>query len=101
MTCKATGHFLIVIALLGSAAAIGQDPESRVLENPALANARTMLQAGREDIIRKDLHLSDEESAVFWPVYEAYRAEVMVVSDRRSKLVADFSQNVSRGCVDQ
>jgi len=55
-----------------------------------LADARTILQAGREDIIREDLRMSDEESADFWPVYKAYRAEIMAVRDRQARMIADF-----------
>ena len=99
MTCKATGHFLIVIALLGSVAALGQDSESRALENQQLADARAILQAGREDIIREDLRLSDEESADFWPVYKAYRAEIMAVRDRQARMVADFLEMYRDGAL--
>jgi len=99
MRFKAVGRLLIIVALLGSVAALGQDSESSTLENQQLANARTMLQAGREDIIREDLRMNDEESAEFWPVYEAYRAEIMVLSDRRSIMIADFLKTYRDGAL--
>lgn len=97
MRCKAIGHLLLIIVMLGAAAAFGQDSGSSVLENPALANARALLQAGREEIIREDLRMSDEESAGFWPVYEEYRAEIMVVRDRQATMVADFLKTYNEG----
>ena len=90
MRRKTTEYFLMIVVLLGSVAAFGQNSESSALENPTLVNARSLLQAGREDIIREDLRMSDEESAGFWPVYEEYHAEIMAVRDRQTRMIADF-----------
>lgn len=90
MRCKAIGRLLLIVAMLGAAAVFGQDSGTSVPDNPTLANARAMLQAGREDIIREDLRMSDEESAGFWPVYEEYHAEIMAVRDRQARMIADF-----------
>ena len=94
-------HLLTMLALLGSAAAFGQNSASSVLENQALANARTLLQAGRAEIIREDLRLNDEESAGFWPVYDKYHAEIMVVRDRQAKMIAGFLITYREGAVDE
>jgi hypothetical protein len=90
MRRKTTEYFLMIVVLLGSVAAFGQNSESSALENPTLANARALLQAGRADIIREDLHMSDEESVRFWPVYENYHAQIMAVRDRQARVIADF-----------
>ena len=99
MKCKAIGHLSIIVALLGSAVALGQNSESSALENPALANSRALLQAGREEIIREDLRMSDKESAGFWPVYEAYHAEIMAVRDRQARMIADFLKTYRDGAL--
>lgn len=99
MSFKTTGYLLTIIAFLASAAALGQDSGSSVLENPTLANARALLQAGREAIIREDLRMGDEESAGFWPIYEKYHAEIMVVRDRQATMVAEFLRRYQAGAV--
>ena len=81
-----------ILLLLGGAIAHAQDSGSGVLENPQLANARELLQAGREDIIREDLQMTVKESSGFWPVYNAYRDEIMLVRDKRATMVAGFLQ---------
>ncbi len=97
--CKAVGHLLMIVAFLGSTAALGEESGSSVLENQQLANARALLQAGRADIIREDLRLSDEESAGFWPVYEKYRAKIMVVRNRQATMIMDFLRSYQAGAV--
>jgi hypothetical protein len=100
MTCKKTiRHLLVIVAMLGSAASLAQDSGSSAIENEQLANARALLQAGREEIIREDLRMSDEESAGFWPVYEEYHAKIMVVRDRQATMVADFLKTYRAGAL--
>ena len=70
---------------------------SDVVENPELENARALLQAGRADIIREDLRMTDAESEGFWPVYEKYHAEIMVIRDRHAVMVAGFLLSYREG----
>jgi len=86
-----------MFAILGSAGAFAQSSDSNILNDQNLANARALLQAGRADIIREDLRMSEEESAGFWPVYEQYRADIMVIRDRQATLIADFLKTYRAG----
>ena len=38
------------------------------IDSEALAEARELLKAGREDLVREELHLTESEAAAFWPV---------------------------------
>jgi len=89
----------MTLAFLGSAVVLGQSSASNVLENPELANARAMLQAGRADIIREDLRMTDSESAEFWPVYDKYHEDIMVVRDRQATMIADFLKTYRHGAL--
>lgn len=99
MKCSTPRIALATFLLLGSAIALGQDSASSILENQQLANARALLQAGRADIIREDLRLTDEESAGFWPVYDKYQEELGVVRDRKAQMVADFLEAYRAGII--
>ncbi len=88
---------LALLTLLCSAVVLGQSSDSSVLTNQQLANARTLLQAGRADIIREDLRLSDEESADFWPVYDNYRKEIWAVRDRQTEMIGEFVRRNREG----
>ena len=100
MTYSTIRFTLATLLLLGSAIALGQDSTSSVLENPELANARALLQAGRADIIREDLRLSDGEAAGFWPVYDKYHEELGVVRDRKAQMIAEFLKAYRAGAID-
>jgi len=99
MKCSTPRFALATLLLLGSAIALGQDSASSILENQELANARALLQAGRADIIREDLRLTDEESAGFWPVYDKYQEELGVVRNRKAQMVADFLEAYRAGII--
>lgn len=82
--------FLVLLVLFGTVAAHGQASDSKVLENEEFENSRALLQAGRAEIIRDELRMSDEESAGFWSVYEEYHADVMAVRDRQTKVILEL-----------
>lgn len=90
-------YILALLPLLCSTVVLGQSSESSILGNQELASARTLLQAGRADIIREELRLSDEESADFWPVYDKYHADMMAVRDRQAKMIAEFLRRYREG----
>lgn len=89
--------FFVVIAILGSTAVFGQDGGSGILEDQSLADARDLLQAGRADIVREDLRMTEAESSRFWPVYEEYRTDIMVVRNRQTEMIADFLKKYQAG----
>ena len=91
---------LLLFALLGISSAFGQASDSNVLENEDLANARALLQAGRVEIIRDELFMTEDESANFWPVYEEYHAEFMTVRDRQTMIVTEFLKGNRAGTLD-
>lgn len=59
-------------------------------QNAELDAARAELQAGRDQIIREDLQLSDDELSGFWPMYQQYIADLSAVRERKSILVGRF-----------
>jgi len=82
---------VILTALIISVAAHGQS------QNAQLEAARAELQAGRDQIIREDLQLGEEELSEFWPVYQQYVSELAVVRERKAVLVGRFLEAYRRG----
>ncbi|MGI9272295.1 MAG: hypothetical protein ACR2QT_11000 [Woeseiaceae bacterium] len=69
---------------------------------PATANvneARQLLQAGRKEIVRDELRLSEEEADAFWPVYQRYQDDLTPVRDRYAELLADYMEAYRAGTV--
>jgi len=91
MRYKALTVPVILTALIISVAAHGQS------QNAQLEAARAELQAGRDQIIREDLQLGEEELSEFWPVYQQYVFELAVVRERKAVLVGRFLEAYRRG----
>jgi hypothetical protein len=92
MSYKTVRYLAAFAALLMTTAALGQSEGASLADNPELAQAREVLQAGRELIIREDLRMTEEEAGGFWPAYQDYVAALSVVRDRKAKLVTGFMQ---------
>ena len=79
---------LTTVASVGTT--VAQQADRSIAEDPGLANARAVLQAGREDIIRQEIYLTESEAAAFWPVYRDYVADLQPLRDRRTEAIAAY-----------
>ena len=70
------------------------------LDNPQLENARALIQATQEALIRNDLRLTEAEDAAFWPVWEEYRAATLPIRDRYVLLIAEYLRRYDAGTLD-
>ena len=91
MRYKALTVLAILLALTISVAAQGQS------QNSQLEAARAELQAGRDQIIREDLQLSEDELSEFGPVYRQYLSDLAVVRERKAVLVGRFLEAYRSG----
>ena len=48
-----------------------------------LAVTRQQIQADRQAIVAQNLPLTEAQATAFWPLYQAYRAEVVKLGDQR------------------
>ncbi len=88
------GPAVLAALLLVAANAAAQGD---VLANPEMQAARASIQATQEAFIRSDLGLTADEEAVFWPLFEQYRADTLPVRDRYVVLFAEFLQRYDAG----
>ena len=89
---------LLVTALLAAGTiASAQQTDASILEDQRLAEARALLQSGRKEIISDELRLTEEEASAFWPVYEEYHSNVMVVRDRYAETIGHYIKNYRAG----
>lgn len=52
---------------------------------------RWSIQSERRTTVANNLHLSEKESKVFWPLYDDYRAAMGKVGERTVKLITDYA----------
>jgi hypothetical protein len=51
---------------------------------------RQMMREGRIQIVREELHLTEEEAADFWPLYTTYRGDIDAIQDRYADMIAEY-----------
>jgi hypothetical protein len=51
------------------------------------------IRANRKALVAVNLHLSDEESAKFWPLYDRYQTEINAIGDRMAAIIEDYVAN--------
>jgi hypothetical protein len=87
-------HFLrmtsTTLLLLAGAAAMAQAAEIAEDWKAELAATRELVKAERVAVITEEMHFTAEENEAFWPLYEEYHRDMLVVQDRHVQLVADF-----------
>jgi hypothetical protein len=51
------------------------------------------IRTDKKLFIAENMQLTQSEAEAFWPVYEAYQAEIGKISDRDVKLIEEFAAN--------
>ena len=77
-----------IIAVVTAAAA--QSSKKNIVEDERVAEARALMQAGRDEIVAEEMELSAAEAERFWPLYRSYRADVMAVQDRYATMIGGY-----------
>jgi hypothetical protein len=70
-------------------------------QEPAIQMLRSEAGQDRRDIVKSAMLLTESESAIFWPLYDQYRADMHAVGDRRVRLITDFVANRNAMSEDQ
>lgn len=99
-----TNRVIRLLALIGilvavNATSFAQQAEESILEDQLLATAREVLQAGRRQIIADELRLTEVEADAFWPVYDAYHADIMIVRDEQAETIGRYIKTYRAGDV--
>ena len=91
-------HSLLLIAILaGASTRAERSTEPDILDDQGFAEARALMQAGRDEIIDEEMRLSDAEDERFWPIYRDYRAEVIAVQDRYASMLGEYLTTFQAG----
>ncbi|MEN6317491.1 MAG: hypothetical protein ABFD82_01880 [Syntrophaceae bacterium] len=64
-------------------------------DKPADTNqiVKEKIQADKKLFIAVNMHLSEAEDKVFWPVYESYQKNLGKITERTKKLINDYAKN--------
>ena len=81
---------ITMMLVLAGIAAIAQSADTSDQWKAELAAARELVKVERVAIITEEMRFTADENAAFWPLYEEYHQEMLVVQDRYVQLVADY-----------
>jgi hypothetical protein len=86
-------------SLVGTGVALGADPKPIVNErfadlDPAIAELRQEVGQDRRDLVKANMLLTQSEGAIFWPLYDEYRAARSELGDRKVRLITDFAARI-------
>ena len=77
---------ITLIGFVGSAMA-----QDKAADNMDLVKEK--VRTDKKLFIATNMELTESEAKAFWPVYEAYQAELDKLRDREIKLIAEFADN--------
>ena len=93
-------HALLLTTLaIVAAPSAAQSTNEDVLQDKRIAEARALMQAGRDEIVDFEMGLTEEEAKRFWPLYKSYRGEIMVVRDRYATMIGAYLRAYEAGDV--
>jgi len=97
-------HTLVLLVVIGFVCMSAPRAQQNQAATGALATTasidevlqayRADLQTTRADIITKNVALTPEQAAKFWPVYEQYQREQNLIMDEQLKGIQQYVQNV-------
>jgi len=85
-------RYIVLMVVMLSGGFLSTSPAFGQSDNAQLEAARAELQAGRDQIIKDDLQLSEEELAAFWPIYKEYLADLAPIRERKASLIRQFME---------
>ena len=62
----------------------------------ALTSFRADLQTGRADVLAKNITLTSEQAAKFWPVYEQFQKEQNVIMDEQLRGIQTYAESADK-----
>jgi hypothetical protein len=62
-------------------------------ERDVIELIKTQIGTQRQALVAENLQLTEQESAVFWPVYRSFHSERDKLVDRRIKILLEFRDN--------
>jgi hypothetical protein len=86
----------VSFAVIG-AAWVPQSTAEETAQDRQLSEARALLRAGRDDIIEIEMQLTADEKVRFWPLYQAYVADVDVLRDRYAAMIVGYLKAYDAG----
>ena len=84
------------LIVLGAIAAIAAGAPA---ESGTMDDVRTALKAEKKALVAENMGLTKAQEEQFWPVYDAYQAELGGINDRLAKLIRSYAEDYTADTV--
>lgn len=91
------GLFCFLLGTTASAQTLpSQESSSRGISSQDLNLLRQDLRSKRKQLIAANLKLTETEATRFWPVYDQYIKELIVINDKKFALIQQYAENFGK-----
>ena len=94
---KRLASLLICIATLLSLPAVAQSPANGGAATDNMRILREKMMGDKKLIVAANMALTDAESKAFWPIYDAYQAELHKINEQLGTIIADYARMHNAG----
>ncbi len=84
---------LLAVALITTFIGVAASVNAQGTTADNMEIVKEKVRADKKLFIATNMELTESEAKAFWPVYEAYQAELGKLRDRDSKLIEEFADN--------
>ena len=63
----------------------------------SIVQAQILVRSGTRQVLEEELMLNEEEQAAFWPLYDKFRAEMLIMEEQYIDLVSEFVESYPAG----
>lgn len=81
---------VLVLAAAVAAPALAQDTSNMEI-------LRQKIKADKKLLVAQNMQLTDAEAKAFWPVYDAYQADLQKINQRMGKAISDYADAYNKG----
>jgi hypothetical protein len=57
------------------------------------------VKADKKLLVASNMNLTDAQSKVFWPIYDAYQKDLMKINERTAKMIASYADAYNSGAM--
>jgi len=83
----------LIVLLIFAAAAIAAYAQETANQETYLELLKSDLKTQKVAVVTEGMAMTDAQSAVFWPIYRKYDAELTTLNDTRLAVIKDFAAN--------
>lgn len=90
---KRTFIFLLIVAAAAIAVYAQDTTQTAANQETYLELLKSDLKTQKVAVITEGMAMTDAQSAIFWPIYRKYDAELTTLNDTRLAVIKDFAAN--------